>query len=102
MNLHLGTLQIQNLFSEQNDKPVTGFQSFAKLFTESQTTDNWENTATANGEALKSAGFRLGYVQTIETDLYGSNQLLKKWNRLCLRDIIIFCNKFDNFMTNAH
>ncbi len=26
--------------------------------------DNWENTATANGEALKSAGFRLGYVQT--------------------------------------
>jgi len=37
MNLHLGTLQIQNLFSEQNDKPVTGFQSFAKLFTESQT-----------------------------------------------------------------
>jgi hypothetical protein len=38
MNLHLGTLQIQNLFSEQNDKPVTGFQSFAKLFTESQTT----------------------------------------------------------------
>jgi hypothetical protein len=55
MNPHFGTFRIQNLFLEQNDKPVTGFQSFAKLFTESQTTDNWENTTTATLSSLQAS-----------------------------------------------
>ena len=37
MNPHFGTFRIQNLFSEQDDKPVTGFQSFAKFLADSQT-----------------------------------------------------------------